>query len=90
MATRKPEVIDLHEALAKEAPIVGVSRKGKAIRIDYDEAATIEQKLAAEAVAAGWDWKKEVERELTVEERFAALEAEVANLAARYETLLGR
>ena len=90
MATRKQDVGDLHEAIAKAAPIVGVSRKGKAIRIDYDDKATDEQKLAASAVVASWDWKKEVELELTVEERFAALEAEVANLAARYETLLGR
>ena len=80
MATRKPEVIDLHEALAKVAPVVGVSRKGDAIRIDYSDGATDKQKLAADAIAAGWDWKKEVELELTVEERLADLEAEVAQI----------
>jgi len=82
MATRKPEILDLHKAIAAVAPIDGVSRKGNATRIDYREGATEKQRRAAEALLADWNWQADIVEPPTDTERITALEQTVAKLQA--------
>lgn len=76
-------VTQLDEAL-KEAgiPITGVSHDGKEFRIDFDETATKEQRLAAEEIAKKGTFVPK--RPLSVAELAKALTTEQVNAALSY------
>lgn len=49
-------IIDLTNAIAAVCPIYGVSGDRASLRIDFRDEATPEQRAAAEAIAASFDW----------------------------------
>lgn len=82
MPTRKVDVMDLHNAVSAVAPIDGVARlAGGGVRVDYRPEATPGQIQAAGVVVSSWSWDAEVERELSLDDRLAAIEARLDNAA---------
>lgn len=67
-------VARLDAEIRKVCPIDGVDSSG---RISFQKTATAQQKEAAQAVVASFDWNLVETKPPTIEERLAALEAKV-------------